>query len=31
MLYNPARRDTPIDQGLLWSALLLVAFGLVMV
>jgi cell division protein FtsW len=31
MLYNPARRDTPIDQGLLWSAVLLASFGLVMV
>ncbi len=31
MLYNPARRDTAIDQGLVWSALLLAAFGLVMV
>jgi len=31
MLYNPARRDTALDMGLLWSALLLAAFGLVMV
>ena len=31
MLYNPARRDTAIDQGLLWCAVLLVSFGLVMV
>jgi cell division protein FtsW len=31
MLYNPARRDTAIDQGLAWSALLLASFGLVMV
>jgi cell division protein FtsW len=31
MLYNPGRRDTAIDQGLLWSALLLAAIGLVMV
>ena len=31
MLYNPARRDTALDMGLLWSALLLAAIGLVMV
>ena len=31
MLYNPARRDTAIDQGLVWSAVLLASFGLVMV
>jgi cell division protein FtsW len=31
MLYNPARRDAPFDQVLLWSALLLAAIGLVMV
>ena len=31
MLYNPGRRATAIDQGLLWSALLLAATGLVMV
>ena len=31
MLYNPARRDTALDMGLLWSALLLAAVGLVMV
>jgi len=31
MLYNPARRATAIDQGLLWSAVLLAALGLVMV
>jgi cell division protein FtsW len=31
MLYSPARRDTAIDPGLLWSAVLLAAFGLVMV
>ena len=31
MLYNPARRDTAIDQGLIWSAVLLASFGLVMV
>jgi cell division protein FtsW len=31
MLYNPARRDTAIDQGLLWSAVLLASLGLVMV
>ena len=28
MLYNPGRRATAIDQGLLWSALLLAAIGL---
>ncbi|HQZ46083.1 MAG TPA: FtsW/RodA/SpoVE family cell cycle protein, partial [Usitatibacteraceae bacterium] len=31
MLYNPARRHTAIDQGLVWSAILLASFGLVMV
>ncbi len=31
MLYNPARRGSPFDPGLLWSALLLAAIGLVMV
>jgi cell division protein FtsW len=31
MLYAPARRDSSLDQALLWSALLLVAIGLVMV
>ena len=31
MLYNPARRDSAIDLALMWSALLLAAFGLVMV
>jgi cell division protein FtsW len=31
MLYNPARRDSSFDQGLLWSALLLASTGLVMV
>jgi cell division protein FtsW len=31
MLYNPARRDSPLDPLLLWSALLLGAIGLVMV
>jgi cell division protein FtsW len=31
MLYNPARRDSSLDQTLLWSALLLAAIGLVMV
>ena len=31
MLYNPARRDTALDMGLLWTALLLAALGLVMV
>jgi cell division protein FtsW len=31
MLYNPARRDSSFDQGLLWSALVLSAIGLVMV
>ncbi len=31
MLYNPARRDSSLDLGLLWSALLLGAIGLVMV
>jgi cell division protein FtsW len=31
MLYNPARRDSSFDQGLLWSALLLASIGLVMV
>ena len=31
MLYNPARRESPLDPLLLWSALLLGAIGLVMV
>ena len=31
MLYSPARRDSPLDPLLLWSALLLGAIGLVMV
>src|SRR6476469_3798228 len=31
MLYSPARRDSSLDQGLIWSALLLAAIGLVMV
>jgi cell division protein FtsW len=31
MLYNPARRASPLDQGLLWSATMLCAMGLVMV
>ena len=31
MLYNPARRDSPLDEGLLWCALVLLAVGLVMV
>lgn len=31
MLYNPARRDSRFDQGLVWSALLLLSIGLVMV
>ena len=31
MLYNPGRRDSSLDQMLLWSALLLAAVGLVMV
>ena len=31
MLYNPARRESPLDPTLLWSALLLCAIGLVMV
>ena len=31
MLYNPARRDTALDMGLVWSVLLLLAIGLVMV
>ena len=31
MLYNPARRATGVDPALAWSALMLVAFGLVMV
>jgi len=31
MLYNPARRDSSLDQALLWTTLLLAAFGLVMV
>src|SRR6185436_5097698 len=31
MLYSPARRESSLDQALLWSALLLGAIGLVMV
>jgi cell division protein FtsW len=31
MLYSPARRDSSLDQALLWSAVLLAAIGLVMV
>jgi cell division protein FtsW len=31
MLYNPARRDSSLDQALIWSAVLLGAIGLVMV
>ncbi len=31
MLYNPARRSSTFDQGLIWSALLLLSIGLVMV
>jgi cell division protein FtsW len=31
MLYNPGRRDSSLDQTLLWSAVLLGAIGLVMV
>jgi cell division protein FtsW len=31
MLYSPGRRDSSLDQALLWSALLLGAIGLVMV
>ena len=31
MLYNPARRESSLDQALLWSALLLGALGVVMV
>ena len=31
MLYNPARRDTAIDQALVWSAVLLASLGFVMV
>jgi cell division protein FtsW len=31
MLYNPARRDSSFDQGLIWSAMLLASIGLVMV
>ena len=31
MLYNPARRDSSLDLLLVWSALLLLAMGLVMV
>jgi len=31
MLYNPARRQSSLDQALLWTALLLGAIGLVMV
>jgi cell division protein FtsW len=30
-LYNPARRESAIDPALVWSALILAAFGLVMV
>ena len=31
MLYNPARRESSLDPGLVWSAALLLAIGLVMV
>jgi cell division protein FtsW len=31
VLYNPARRDSSVDPALVWCALLLTAFGLVMV
>ncbi|MGZ5648464.1 MAG: putative lipid II flippase FtsW [Usitatibacter sp.] len=31
MLYNPGRRDSSLDQALVWSAALLAALGLVMV
>ena len=31
MLYNPARRESSFDQGLVWSAILLGSIGLVMV
>src|SRR5258706_1151713 len=31
MLYNPARRDSGVDPGLVWSEMILAAFGLVMV
>jgi cell division protein FtsW len=31
MLYNPGRRDTAVDQALVWTAVLLAAIGLVMV
>jgi len=31
MLYNPARRATGVDSAFVWSALILAAFGLVMV
>ena len=31
MLYNPARRESSLDPALVWSALLLVTLGLVMV
>jgi cell division protein FtsW len=31
MLYNPARRESGFDQGLVWSAILLGSIGLVMV
>jgi cell division protein FtsW len=31
MLYNPARRESSFDQGLIWAALLLASIGLVMV
>ena len=31
MLYNPGRRDSSLDHGLLWSSVLLLSIGLVMV
>jgi len=31
MLYSPARRDSDVDTALVWSAMILAAFGLVMV
>ncbi len=31
MLYNPGRRDSAFDRGMLWSAVMLAAIGLVMV
>jgi cell division protein FtsW len=31
VLYNPSRRASPLDQGLIWSATVLCAIGLVMV